>query len=80
MSKTNTIIATLVRGRTYSLRSGDGFIKFENGEPKQVTADQRKVLETEAFDLFTVRDDPDRPETGRNERRAKFTFDISDAA
>lgn len=80
MPKPTPITATLVRGATYSLREEDGsYVRFLKGVAKPVTEAQRARLEADAFDLHTVLEDPDDPVSGKNERRAKFTFS-SDAA
>jgi hypothetical protein len=66
--KTTKTFATLVRGNVYLL--GDKM--FEAGIPQEVTAEEKAILERDAFDPISVE--------GETLHRAKFTFAASDAA
>lgn len=54
------IIATLVRGKTYSLANPDGSrTNFKKSEPQPVNAAQRERLEATATDWITRLNDDD---------------------
>jgi hypothetical protein len=48
------ILATLTRGRVYMLMNGGDGLIFENGKPREVTADQRDYLRDNALDIVSV--------------------------
>jgi hypothetical protein len=70
-TKATQIIAVLTRGKSYSLRTKDGVIRFAKGEPKEVSPDVKATLEAQATDWVTVKDDNDRPV---GVHRQKFSF------
>lgn len=72
MSTPTQFIAVLLRGKSYSMKEGDKFVRFTKGERVPVTADQKARLEETAVDWVTRLDDDNRP---RGEHVQKFKFD-----